>query len=93
VSKVNILMVDDRPENLLVLEAMLDDLGENLVRANSGEEALKAILVQDFAVILLDVQMPVLDGFETAELIKSREKSSTIPIIQGLLGGRGGLPV
>ena len=79
--RANILLVDDRPENLLALEALLEPLGANLVRANSGDEALKRILAQDFAVILLDVQMPGLNGFETAKLIKAREKSRYIPII------------
>jgi PAS domain S-box-containing protein len=78
---VDILIVDDRPENLLALEALLDPLGANLVRATSGDEALKRILTQEFAVILLDVQMPGLNGFETARLIKSRERSRYIPII------------
>src|SRR5688500_2944766 len=77
----NILIVDDHPENLLAIEATLEDLGENLVRASSGEEALKALLNQDFAVILLDVQMAGMDGFETAALIKQREKSRHTPII------------
>jgi diguanylate cyclase (GGDEF)-like protein len=77
----NILMVDDRPENLLALEAVLEPLGQNLVRANSGEEALRRLLVEEFAVILLDVQMPGLDGFETAAHIKQREKTRHIPII------------
>ena len=78
---VNILLVDDRPENLLALEAILDTLGENLVRANSGNEALKQLLRQEFAVILLDVQMPGLNGFETAQLIKARERTRSVPII------------
>ena len=79
--KVNILLVDDHPENLLALEAILEDLGQNLVRANSGEEALKCLLDRDFAVILLDVQMPGMDGFETAELIRLRPKNQQTPII------------
>jgi len=80
-SVVNILLVDDRMENLLALESLLGDLGHNLVLANSGTEALKCLLKQDFAVILLDVQMPGLDGFETAELIHGRERSQHTPII------------
>src|SRR5688572_4605268 len=79
--KINILIVDDRPENLLALEGILAPLGQNLVRANSGREALKHLLSQEFALILLDVQMPGLDGFETAALIKQRERSRYIPII------------
>ncbi|MDX6512056.1 MAG: hypothetical protein QOE36_1560, partial [Gaiellaceae bacterium] len=69
----NLLLVDDTPENLIALEAILEPLGQNLVKAESGEEALRQLLRDDFAVILLDVQMPDLDGFETAELIKQRE--------------------
>ncbi|WP_153042986.1 PAS domain S-box protein [Neobacillus mesonae] len=80
-TKVNILMVDDHPENLLALEAVLMSPNYHLVRANSGKEALKRMLQQDFAVILLDVQMPGLNGFETAKLIKAREKTKHIPII------------
>jgi diguanylate cyclase (GGDEF)-like protein len=77
----NILLVDDRPENLVVLEEILRPLGHNLVKASSGDEALRQLLRYDFAVILLDVQMPGLDGFETAAHIKQREKSRHIPII------------
>jgi PAS domain S-box-containing protein len=80
-SKVNILLVDDRPENLLVLSATLASLGENLIEAKSGQEALKYLLEFDFAVILLDVMMPEMDGFEAAKLIREREKSRHTPII------------
>ena len=79
--RVNILLVDDRPENLLALEAILEPLNQNLIRANSGPEALKRVLEMEFATILLDVQMPDMNGFEVAEIIKSRERSRTIPII------------
>ncbi|MFL5565210.1 MAG: ATP-binding protein [Gemmatimonadaceae bacterium] len=79
--RVNILLVDDRPENLLALEAILESLGQNLVRAHSGAEALRQVLVSEFATIRLDVQMPGMNGFEVAEIIKSRERSRTIPII------------
>ncbi len=79
--KAKILLVDDREENLLALEAILSALDQELVRATSGEEALKALLVDEFAVILLDVQMPGLDGFETASHIKRREKTKDVPII------------
>lgn len=78
---VEILIVDDRPENLLALEAILEPLGQRLVRAHSGDEALRLLLTHDFAMILLDVQMPGIDGFETARLIKSRERTKYIPII------------
>jgi PAS domain S-box-containing protein len=78
---VEILIVDDRPENLLALEAILEPLGQVLVRAHSGDEALRLLLTHDFAMILLDVQMPGIDGFETARLIKSRERTKYIPII------------
>jgi len=78
---VEILIVDDRPENLLALEAILEPLGQILVRAHSGDEALRLLLTHDFAMILLDVQMPGIDGFETARLIKSRERTKYIPII------------
>jgi CheY-like chemotaxis protein/anti-anti-sigma regulatory factor len=78
---VNILMVDDHPQNLLALEAVLGDMGQNLVRANSGREALKHLLDREFALILLDVQMPELDGYETAALAREREQSRHTPII------------
>jgi len=78
---VRLLLVDDRPENLLALEAILEPLGTEMVRATSGDEALRRLLSEDFAVILLDVQMPGLNGFETARLIKARERSKYIPII------------
>ncbi|MGV3772862.1 MAG: response regulator [Verrucomicrobiales bacterium] len=79
--KVNILIVDDTPENLVALEAVLSDLGQNLVKARSGEEALRLILKQDFAVILLDVNMPGMNGFETAAMIRQRKNSEHTPII------------
>jgi CheY-like chemotaxis protein len=79
--KVNILLVDDQPKNLLALSAILDSPDLNLVKAHSGLEALRCLLSQDFAVILLDVQMPELDGFETATLIRQRERSRHTPII------------
>jgi CheY-like chemotaxis protein len=79
--KANILIVDDRPDKRLVLQAILEDLQQNVISANSGEEALKAVLQDDFAVILLDVNMPGLDGLETAALIRSRKRSAHIPII------------
>jgi len=80
-ARANILLVDDREENLVALEAILEPLGENLIRANSGEDALRELLLHEIAVILLDVQMPTLDGFQTAGLIKKREKTRSIPII------------
>src|ERR1051326_5430040 len=79
--KVNILIVDDHPANLLAMEAILHGLGENIVRANSGPEALRCLLENEFALILLDVQMPEMDGFETAAMIRTREKLQHIPII------------
>lgn len=78
---VDILLVDDRAENLLALEAILEPLGQRLMRASSGEDALRCLLERDFALILLDVQMPGMNGFEAAQLIKSRERSKFIPII------------
>ena len=80
-SDTAILLVDDHEENLLALEAILEPTGYRLVRARSGDEALKALLRDEFAVILLDVQMPGIDGFETAELIRARERTRSVPII------------
>ena len=77
----NILLVDDNPAKLLALDSILDSLGQNLVKVRSGEEALKALLQQDFAVILLDVNMPGIGGFEVAELIRQRKRSEHTPII------------
>ncbi|HEY9677818.1 MAG TPA: ATP-binding protein [Drouetiella sp.] len=79
--QINILLVDDRPENLLVLKATLGSLGCNLVEAQSGKEALKYLLEKEFAVILLDVMMPEMDGFEVARIVREREKSKHTPII------------
>jgi signal transduction histidine kinase len=79
--RVNILLVDDQPANLVALEAMLQGLGQNLIKAESGREALKCLLTHEFAVILLDVKMPEMDGFETAELIRQRDKSRHTPIL------------
>src|SRR5438309_921053 len=79
--KVNILVVDDLPEKLLVYRTVLEELGQNLLTATSGEEALKQVLQHDFAVILLDVNMPGMDGFETASLIRQRKRSRHTPII------------
>ncbi len=81
VDPVNILLVDDRAENLRVLEAILEPLGQTLIHASSGEEALRELLLRDFAVILLDVQMPGMSGLETARYVKSRPRTRSVPII------------
>jgi signal transduction histidine kinase/DNA-binding response OmpR family regulator len=78
---VNILVVDDVPDKLLTMEAILDVLGQNVVCVSSGREALRRLLEDDFAVILLDVNMPDMDGFETAALIRQRKRSESTPII------------
>jgi signal transduction histidine kinase len=80
-TKINILLVDDREENLISLAAVLDRPDYNLVKATSGRLALRALMERDYALILMDVQMPVMDGFETASLIKERERTKDIPII------------
>src|SRR5262249_12466844 len=79
--KVNILLVDDHVDNLVALEALLTDLGQNLVRAESGIDALRLLLHQEFALIILDVDMPIMNGFETAALIRDRDRSRHTPII------------
>ena len=81
IEKVNILLVDDRRPNLFALESILKSLGQNLVEATSGVEALKYLLRNEVAVILLDVEMPDMDGFQTATLIREREKTKHTPII------------
>ena len=77
----NILLVDDRAEDRAALEVVLAPLGQNLILAESGQDALRQILKAEFAVILLDVQMPLMDGLETARLIRQRERSKSVPII------------
>jgi signal transduction histidine kinase/DNA-binding response OmpR family regulator len=79
--KANVLLVDDKAENLLALESVLEELGQNLIRSSSAREALRHLLLEDFALILLDVQMPGLSGFELAELIRERERTQHTPII------------
>ncbi len=79
--KADLLIVDDRPENLLVLEEILHRPNLNIVKASSGNEALRLLFKYDFALILLDVQMPDMDGFETAELVRGSRKTKHIPII------------
>src|SRR3954453_19773341 len=80
-SSAKILLVDDKPEKLLALEAVLEDLGQQIVRAYSGREALRCLLNDEFAVILLDVNMPGMDGFETAQMIRQRKSTEHVPII------------
>ncbi len=79
--RARILLVDDRQQNLLALEAVLSTLDQTLVTASSGEEALRALLKDEFALILLDAQMPGMDGFETASRIKARVRTKDVPII------------
>ncbi|VTR94395.1 response regulator sensory box histidine kinase : PAS domain S-box protein OS=Massilia sp. LC238 GN=FG94_02777 PE=4 SV=1: Response_reg: PAS_3: PAS_9: HisKA: HATPase_c [Gemmata massiliana] len=81
VGRVDILVVDDEPANLLALEAVLADLGQNIIRAGSGDEALRRVLETDFAVIIMDLRMPGLSGFEAAQLIRTRSRSRSTPII------------
>src|SRR5690242_21713435 len=79
--KANILVVDDLPEKLLVFESILSELGQNLIMVRSGSEALREVLEREFAVILLDVNMPDIDGIETASLIRKYKRSAHTPII------------
>jgi CheY-like chemotaxis protein len=79
--QARILLVDDRPENLIALEAILSSLNQILVPVRSGEQAVEAVLADEYAVVLLDIMMPGMDGFETAEQIKRHAKSRDVPII------------
>src|SRR5688572_18691995 len=79
--EINILLVDDKPHNLITLEETLKGLGYHFVKAQSGREALRHIMEHDFAVILLDVNLPDIDGFELARIIRSRERTQAIPIL------------
>ena len=81
VERVNILVVDDRPSKLIAMEALLAELGENVVCVSSGADALRQLLDREFAVVLLDVNMPEMDGFETANLVRQRPRLRHIPII------------
>src|SRR5687767_14588050 len=79
--KTSILIVDDLPEKILVYRTVLEELGQTIVTASSGAEALRQVLRNEFAVILLDVNMPDMNGFETARLIRQRKLSAHVPII------------
>src|SRR6516165_3355447 len=81
IPKANILLVDDRPDKLLAVEAILSNLGQNIIKARSGKEALRQLLHTEFAVVLLDVSMPCMDGFETAAMIRKRPSCEHTPII------------
>src|SRR5215208_6613377 len=89
----DILLVDDLPANLLALEAVLDGLGDRLVRAGSGVEALALLAGRDFAVVLLDVQMPGLSGFETARRMRASDRTRHTPVIFLSAGGGDDFPL
>src|SRR5207344_3210648 len=78
---INILIVDDEPGNLLVLETVLDDPGYRLVRAHSADQALLALVEQEFALLILDIRLPGMSGLELAQMIKQRKKTAGVPII------------
>ena len=78
---INILIVDDEPKNLTVLETVLDNPGYRLVRAESADQALLALVVEEFALLILDIRMPGMSGFELAQMIKGRKKTARVPII------------
>ena len=78
---INILIVDDEPKNLTVLETVLDDPGYRLVRAESADQALLALVAEEFALLILDIRMPGMTGFELAQMIKERKKTARVPII------------
>ncbi|HWM86743.1 MAG TPA: response regulator, partial [Kofleriaceae bacterium] len=86
---INVLLVDDKPENLLALEELLKQPDRNIIRAGSGNEALRLLLKHDVAVVLLDVQMPEMDGYETAQLMRGSEATRSVPIIFLTAGDRG----
>src|SRR5882757_6419393 len=79
--RINILIVDDEPKNLTVLETVLDEPGYRLVRAESADQALLALVVEDFALLILDIRMPSMTGLELAKMIKERKKTAQVPII------------
>src|SRR3954451_2449234 len=78
---INILIVDDEPKNLTVLETILDDPSYRLIRAESADQALLALVVEEFALLILDIRMPGMTGFELAQMIKERKKTARVPII------------
>lgn len=79
--EINILIVDDRPENLLTLESVIEKPGRNIIKASGGNEALRLAIKEDIGLIMLDIQMPDIDGVEVAMLLRSNKKTKHIPII------------